>query len=240
MLKRLDVLLTEKKLVRSRRVGRDLIKGGKVKVNGYVVKKQGKRFDDAVTIEVTDHPKYVSRAGYKLEKALTEFKIDVSDKTCLDVGASTGGFTDVLLQNGSSKVYAVEVGTGQLADEIRDDKRVISKENTDIRNVKKLPEKIDIAVVDVSFISLTAVLPSLKNLLDKKADIVTLIKPQFEVKKSFRKKGGIVRELDKRREAVERIRESAIQNGFNVIKVIDSPIEGAKGNREFLAHLTPN
>ena len=239
MLLRLDAILTERNLVRSRRVARDLIKNGKVKVNGEVIKKQGKRFDSNIEVVITDLPKYVSRAGYKLEHALKEFQVSTQDKIVLDVGASTGGFTDCLLQSGAKKVYAVEVGTNQLADELREDIRIVSMENTDIRNVKKLPDEIDLAVLDVSFISLTLVIPQVVSLVKKDADIVALIKPQFEVHKSYRK-GGVIKNADLHTEAVKKIKLFAQETGLRVIKVIESPVKGSAGNQEFLIHLKLN
>lgn len=233
---RLDAILTERNLVRSRRVARDLIKDGKVKVNGEVIKKQGKRFDSNIEVVITDLPKYVSRAGYKLEHALKEFGITPKDKIALDVGASTGGFTDCLLQGGAKKVYAVEIGTGQLADELREDTRIVSMENTDIRNVKKLPDEIDLAVIDVSFISLTLVIPQVVNLVCPGADIVALIKPQFEAHKSYRK-GGVIKNADLHAEAVKKIRSHASEIGLKVLKTTESPIKGSAGNQEFLIHL---
>lgn len=236
MLKRLDVILTEKNLVRSRRVGRELIKNGKVKVNGNIVKKQGKRFDESVNLELLEQPKYVSRAGYKLEKALIEFGIKSADKIALDVGSSTGGFTDCFLQAGATRVYAVEVGSNQMADEIRSDERVILQENMDIRRVKKLPEKADIVAIDVSFISLTQILPVVKKLIKKEADIICLVKPQFEIGKSRRKK-GVVKSEQAQKEAVTTVKSWVKGNGFITIKATPSPIVGKEGNKEYLLHI---
>lgn len=234
MLERLDVILTERSLVRSRRVARDLIKGGKVKVNGEVIKKQGKRFDSQIEIVITDLPKYVSRAGYKLEHALTHFKINAAGKTALDIGASTGGFTDCLLQQGATKVYAIEVGTNQMSDEIKDDERVVSMENTDIRNITSLPEIINLTVIDVSFISLTLVLPTALKLTD--GDIVALIKPQFEVKKSYNK-GGIVTNEALQKEAIRKIITFSEGIGLKVCGTTQSPMKGSQGNQEYLIYL---
>lgn len=236
MLLRLDAILTERNLVRSRRVARSLIKDGKVKVNGEVIKKQGKRFDSNIEVVITDLPKYVSRAGYKLEHALKEFNVSPKDKVALDVGASTGGFTDCLLQAGAKKVYAIEVGTAQLADELREDTRIVSMEDTDIRDIKKIPETIDLAVIDVSFISLTLVIPQVTKLISPGADIIALIKPQFEVHKSYRK-GGVIKNADLHAEAVKKIRSYASETGLKVLKTTESPIKGSAGNQEFLIHL---
>ena len=176
---RLDILITEKKLARSRNTASDLIKNSLVKVNGEIIIKPAKDVAENAIIEILEQPKYVGRGGLKLEKALEEFQINPEGLIILDVGSSTGGFTDCLLQKGAKKVYALDVGTDQLDPTLKNDPRVISMEKTDIRNIETLPDKIDMAVIDVSFISLELILESVKNLLKAKGKIITLIKPQF-------------------------------------------------------------
>ena len=165
---RLDILITEKKLVKSRSVASDLIKKGLVKVNGEIITKTAKDVPEDAFIEILEQPKYVGRGGLKLEKALEEFQINPEGLIILDVGSSTGGFTDCLLQKGAKKVYALDVGTDQLDPSLKNDPRVISMEKTDIRDIKTLPDKIDMVVIDVSFISLEMILESVKNLLKTK------------------------------------------------------------------------
>ena len=179
---RLDTLLTEKKLVRSRNLAVTLIKDSKVLVNGEIITKPAKDFTnpDNLHIKILEQPKYVGRGGLKLEKALIEFKINPINLIALDVGSSTGGFTDCLLQNGAKKIYSVDVGTDQFDSKLKKDPRIILMEKTDIRNVKTLPEAPDLAVIDVSFISLKLILEKVKNLLKNNSKIIALVKPQFE------------------------------------------------------------
>ena len=238
-LMRLDVLITEKKLAKSRNVAAELIKKGLVRINGEIVTRTAKDFTDSpeLNIEILEQPKYVGRGGLKLEKALAEFKINPADLICLDVGSSTGGFTDCLLQKGVRKVYAVDVGTGQFDSELKKDSRVILSEQTDIRNVKKLPEKIDLAVIDVSFISLELILEPVKNLLAKGGKIIALVKPQFETKKEEKNKRGIVKNDEIREKALQKVRRFAQEIGLNALGTTDSPILGGSGNKEHLALL---
>ncbi len=237
---RLDKLLVERGLVPSRERARMLILSGSVLVGERVVDKVGAQVprDSAVRIRGEDIP-YVSRGGLKLEKGLDAFAVDPSGRVAIDVGASTGGFTDCLLQRGAVRVYAVDVGYGQLAWKLRDDPRVVNMERTNIRRLlpADLPERPDLAVVDASFISLDKVLPATLALLAADAEIVALIKPQFEVGKGEVGKGGVVRDPLKHERAVEKVEESARALGCTVLAVTESPILGPKGNREFLIHL---
>jgi 23S rRNA (cytidine1920-2'-O)/16S rRNA (cytidine1409-2'-O)-methyltransferase len=241
---RLDTLITEKKLVRSRSTATELIKKGLVKVNGEIVSKPAKEYSekdtDEIVIEILEQPKYVSRGGLKLEKALEEFQIDPTDLIVLDVGSSTGGFTDCLLQKGAKKVYAVAVGTDQLDKSLLNNPKVISLEKTDIRNIKTLSqnpvkkEKPSLAVIDASFISLELILESTANLLSEKAKIIALIKPQFETQKEDKNKSGIVKTDELREKVLEKIKNHCQKINLKVLQVIDSPILGGSGNKEYL------
>jgi 23S rRNA (cytidine1920-2'-O)/16S rRNA (cytidine1409-2'-O)-methyltransferase len=235
---RLDILIHKRALVESRKIASDLIKAGKVFVNGEVVIKPSKEFHEDSEVEISELPKYVSRAGLKLEKALDTFNIDVKSKIALDVGSSTGGFTDCLLQKGIRKVYAVDVGTNQLHEKIKSDERVISFEQTDIRKIENLPEKVDLVVIDVSFISLELILPSVKKFLKDNGKIIVLVKPQFEVGKEKIGKGGIVKEENDRLEVLEKIKRISGGLGFEIKGQIESPIKGGDGNIEYLLYLT--
>jgi 23S rRNA (cytidine1920-2'-O)/16S rRNA (cytidine1409-2'-O)-methyltransferase len=236
---RLDRLLVERGLVESRERGQAIIIAGQVLVNGQKEEKSGSLVpaDADICILGVQMP-YVSRGGLKLEKALAEFKVDVREKTCLDVGASTGGFTDCLLQHGAKKVHAVDVGYGQMAWKIRQDPRVVVIERTNIREMDAalIPEKIDIAVIDVSFISLEKVVPPVLTFLKPGAGIIALIKPQFEVGQGQVGKGGIVRDEAARTAAVEKVRTVFKNTGLDVRGIIPSPITGRDGNVEYLIY----
>jgi 23S rRNA (cytidine1920-2'-O)/16S rRNA (cytidine1409-2'-O)-methyltransferase len=188
-------------------------------------------------IEVAGTSRYVSRGGEKLAAGLDAFAIDPSGRTCLDVGASTGGFTDVLLQRGAARVIAVDVGYGQLAWSLRQDSRVILLERVNIRHLDRLPMPADLAVIDVSFISLRLVLPRVRELLSPPGDVVPLVKPQFEVGKGSVGKGGVVRDPEQHRAVVRALSQFAGEIGYTVAGEVTSPIVGAKGNREFLIYL---
>jgi 23S rRNA (cytidine1920-2'-O)/16S rRNA (cytidine1409-2'-O)-methyltransferase len=239
---RLDQLLVERGLVESRSRAQALVLAGKVRVGeGDGARrdlKPGDTIDPAATVDVTAPEPYVSRGGHKLAAALDAFGIDPRGMTALDIGASTGGFTDVLLQRGARHVYALDVGRGQLAEGLRRDDRVTSMERTNARtlNVSSLPEPIDIAVIDVSFISLDKVLGPIASTLAPHAPIVALVKPQFEAGKG-RTDHGVVRDPAIHREVLERVTASAAELGLGTRAVIDSPILGPEGNREFLVHL---
>ncbi|WP_298036864.1 TlyA family RNA methyltransferase [uncultured Desulfuromonas sp.] len=237
---RLDKLLVERGLVQSRERARALILAGKVVVEDHAVDKAGTRFpvDARLRLKGEDLP-YVSRGGLKLEKGLEAFGVKVSGRAALDVGASTGGFTDCLLQRGAARVYAVDVGYGQLAWKLRNDPRVVNLERTNIRDLGagRLDQSPDLAVIDASFISLEKVLPNTLSLLADGAEVVALVKPQFEVGKGKVGKGGVVRDEEQHREVLEKVREAACALGCEVLGTTDSPILGPKGNREFLVHL---
>jgi 23S rRNA (cytidine1920-2'-O)/16S rRNA (cytidine1409-2'-O)-methyltransferase len=236
---RLDRYLFERGLVQSREQGQALILAGQVLVNGQKKDKAGTLVADDADIRILgEQMPYVSRGGLKLEKALHEFKVDVKEATALDVGASTGGFTDCLLQHGAKKVYAVDVGYGQMAWKIRQDPRVVVIERTNVRDIDPalVPEKVDIIVIDASFISLEKVIPPILRFLKPGAAIVALIKPQFEVGKGQVGKGGIVRDEAARNTAVEKVRTAFQSAGLDVQGIILSPITGQDGNVEYLIY----
>lgn len=236
---RLDIILVEKGLVESRERAKALILEGSVLVNGIVVDKAGAlvRLDDEMTV-VNKMP-YVSRGGLKLEHAIREFNIDVKGKTAMDVGASTGGFTDCLLQNGVRKVFAIDVGYGQFSWILRTDERVVLLEKTNIRYLDNdlIYDEIDIAVIDVSFISLLKVIPNVLGFLRHSGVIVALIKPQFEAGRKDVGKGGVVKSEEKRLEVVQNIKNETAKMGLDILGVIPSPIKGPKGNVEYLLYL---
>jgi 23S rRNA (cytidine1920-2'-O)/16S rRNA (cytidine1409-2'-O)-methyltransferase len=233
-------LLVDRGLVPSRERARALILAGKVLVGEQTVDKAGAQVPSECDLRLKgeDIP-YVSRGGLKLEKGLSFFGVDPQGRTAIDVGASTGGFTDCLLQRGAATVYAVDVGYGQLAWKLREDCRVVNLERTNIRELTsdRVPERPDLAVIDASFISLEKVLPPTLGLLTPQADIIALIKPQFEVGRGEVGKGGVVRDPEKHLRVVEKVREQAAALGCVVLGVTESPILGPKGNREFLIHL---
>lgn len=234
--KRLDQLLVEKKTVRSRSHARSLIMSGRVLVDNQPVDKAGTlvREDALISVKNSDL-RYVSRGGFKLEGAIKDFNLDVMDQTCLDVGASTGGFTDCLLQNGAKKVFAVDVGYGQLAWKLRTDPRVVTIERTNIRYMKPdaLPESVDLVTIDVSFISLKKTVPQVVQFMKKQASIVALIKPQFEVGKGYVGKGGVVRDPLLHSKVIRELTDFFHQKGFACESVVPSPLRGPKGNKEF-------
>lgn len=238
---RLDVLLVQRGLCASREKAQRLIMAGAVFTAGTRLEKSSQTLPADTPLEVREADRYVGRGGHKLEAALRHFAIDPSGRTCLDVGASTGGFTDCLLQHGAAKVYALDVGRGQLDWKIRRDPRVVVMEHCNARHLQSsdLPEKVSLAVVDVSFISLTLVLPPMAAVLTDGGMIVALIKPQFELSRGEVGRGGIVRDDTARARAVEKIRAFAAAAGWTWGGVVDSPIAGADGNREFLCLLQP-
>ena len=240
MTERLDSALTARGLCSSRNRAQAMITEGFVCVNGTVCMKASKKVDDSDIITLTGSLPFVGRGGYKLRYALSEFGLSVQGMTCLDIGASTGGFTDCLLQNGAQKVIAADVGHDQLAEELKQDPRVISLEGTDIRTLS--PESVglpvDLAVCDVSFISLTQVLPFIPPLLKPNGKAVVLVKPQFEAGKSAVGKNGIVRDPKVHRQVLRTICEAAKANGFEVQGECESPIKGGSGNTEYLLFLS--
>ena len=240
MKERLDVLLVNRGLAESREKAKAIIMSGNVYVEGQKEDKAGSTFVDTANIEVRGNTlKYVSRGGLKLEKAMENFDVTIEGKVCMDVGSSTGGFTDCMLQNGAVKVYSVDVGHGQLAWKLRNDERVVCMEKTNIRYVTPadIDDVLDFASVDVSFISLTKVLIPARELLRDGGEMVCLIKPQFEAGREKVGKKGVVRDKAVHEEVVERIIEFASQNGFFVKNLEYSPIKGPEGNIEYLVYI---
>ena len=238
--KRLDMLLVERGLATSREKAKAIIMSGIVYVDGEKEDKAGSTFADTAEIEVRGKTlQYVSRGGLKLEKAMKVFPIILDGKVCMDVGASTGGFTDCMLQNGASKVYSVDVGHGQLAWSLRQDERVVCMEKTNIRYVKPedIDDKIEFASVDVSFISLSMVLPPLRELLTDDAEVVCLIKPQFEAGREKVGKKGVVREKSTHVEVIENVLAFTTESGFEILGLSFSPVKGPEGNIEYLMHI---
>lgn len=238
MQKRLDVYLSENNTVKSRSLAASLIKQGSVEVNGRICTKASFAVDDNDNIRIIgEMPKYVGRGGLKLEKALSHYRLHLDGSVCIDIGASTGGFTDCMLQNGAVKVYSVDVGTDQLDEKLRNDPRVVSMEKTDIRNCVGALPAVDFIGIDVSFISLKLVLPSAYALLKDGGECVALIKPQFEAGKSHLSKYGIVRDSKVHKKVCDDISEFASTLGFERGEVISSPITGGDGNTEYLIYL---
>lgn len=237
---RLDQLMVARHLATSRERARALIVAGSVLVNGIPAAKPATvvSTDATITLKADDFP-YVSRGGLKLEKALQTFPIDLQDAVCLDIGASTGGFTDCLLQNGARKVYAVDVGYGQLAWKLRKDQRVIAIERTNARHISRdtVPELVDYVTIDVSFISLRLIVPAVIPLMKPASGIIALIKPQFEVGKGQVGKGGVVKDGRLHREVISSLRQFFEKLPLQYMGDVPSPIRGPKGNQEFLAFM---
>ncbi len=240
MKERLDILLVNRGLAPSREKAKTMIMEGNVFVNNNREDKAGTMFSDDCIIEIHGNTlKYVSRGGLKLEKAMSHFGIVLDGKVCMDIGASTGGFTDCMLQNGASKVYAVDVGYGQFAWKLRQDERVVCMEKTNIRYVtpQDIDDALDFASVDVSFISLTKVLEPARNLLKDHGQMVCLIKPQFEAGREKVGKKGVVREKSVHVEVIEKVIDFALENGFSIHNLEYSPIKGPEGNIEYLVYI---
>ncbi len=240
MKKRLDVLVFEKGYAESREKAKAIIMAGDIYVDNQKADKCGQSYDENVNIEFRGKaPKYVSRGGLKLEKAIENFNLDLSGKITMDIGASTGGFTDCMLQNGAEKVYSIDVGYGQLAWKLRNDKRVVNLERTNMRKVtaEQVPDKIDFFSIDVSFISLKLLLPVARELLSDNAEAVCLIKPQFEAGREKVGKKGVVRDPEVHIEVVESIYNFCLENGYSVLNLDFSPIKGPEGNIEYLIHI---
>lgn len=240
---RLDVYLTEHGFAQSRERAKSIIMSGHVFVNNQRSDKAGDIVPEGALVEVRGGElKYVSRGGLKLEKAVSEFSLDLKDKICMDVGASTGGFTDCMLQNGASKVYSVDVGYGQLAWKLRSDKRVINMERTNIRYVtdEQVPDKLDFASIDVAFISLKLVLPVVKSLLSDSGTGVALIKPQFEAGREKVGKKGVVRDPAVHAEVIQNVLDFTRELGLKISAVTFSPIRGPEGNIEYLMYFSKN
>lgn len=240
---RLDIILVDTGLVKSRERAKALIMEGKVIVNTVTVIKAGTmvKRDSEIVLKNGDIP-YVGRGGLKLKSALDFFNINPRDKIMMDIGCSTGGFTDCILQENARKVYAVDVGYGQIDWSLRNNPKVILLEKTNIKYLEKekIPDSIDMIVIDVSFISLTKVLPKSLDFLDKKGEILALIKPQFEVGREMVEKGGVIKDESKRRYAVENINAFAESIGLETIGIFESPVHGQKGNIEYFIYLRRN
>ena len=237
---RLDVLLVQQGLANSRELAKAYIMAGNVYVDGQKEDKAGTKVAVTANLEVKGNQmKYVSRGGYKLEKAMDVFGIRLNGKICLDIGASTGGFTDCMLQNGASKVYAIDVGYGQFAWKLRNDERVVCLEKTNVRYVthEQVPDEGDFASIDVSFISLTKVLPAVLGVLGEKGQLVCLIKPQFEAGREKVGKKGVVRDSSVHREVIEMIVEYVRTQSLGILGLDFSPIKGPEGNIEYLIYL---
>lgn len=234
---RLDLILLERGFFPSRERAKAAVMAGVVRVNGQIELKAGTLFGEGVEIEITENPlPYVSRGGLKLEKALAYWGIDLNGAVAMDIGASTGGFTDLMLQSGARKVYAIDVGYGQLDWKLRGDVRVVNLERTNIRylDLALIDEKPDFISIDVSFISLKLVLPVAAACMGSGGQIVALVKPQFEAERRQVGKKGIIKDVAVHAEVLEKIKDYAAQNGLNPSDAIESPIKGAKGNTEFL------
>ncbi|MBI3913142.1 MAG: TlyA family RNA methyltransferase [Chloroflexi bacterium] len=236
--KRLDVLLLERQLVESLRRGQALIMAGRVSVNDQKVEKAGTLVPEDAAIVVKQPIKYVGRGGLKLEGALAHFKVNPTGVVCADVGAAIGGFTDCLLQHGASRVIAIDVGYGQLAWKLHTDARVIVLDRVNIRQLESLEELVDLATIDVSFISLTMVLPIVRKMLQPWGQVIALIKPQFEAAREQVGKGGIIRDSAVHRQVIAKIAEFAERQNWRVLGLAQSRVPGADGNLEFFIHLT--
>ena len=236
---RLDVLLTERGLAESRSLAQRLIMAGQVRVDGQLVTKPAMKFEKTAALALDHGPRYVSRGGEKLEAALVAFDLtELGGRTCVDVGASTGGFTDCLLQHGAGKVFAVDVGYGELHWKLRTDPRVVVMERTNARYVEGFSEPVSLATIDASFISLKVLLPVVKGWFPSGGQIVALIKPQFEAGKSEVSRGsGVISDTQIHRRVLREVLEFAAEMGFTVQGLIRSPLKGPKGNTEFLVHL---
>ena len=235
---RIDVLMCERGLATSREKARAMIMAGEVTAGGQAITKPGTTIALDTEIVIKNKPRFVSRGGEKLAWAIETFRLDVNNAVCADVGASTGGFTDCLLQNGASRVYAIDVGYGQIDFTLRQDSRVHVIERTNARFLETLPEQVNFVTIDASFISLKLLLPTIKNWLVKPALIIPLIKPQFEAGRSDVGKGGVVRDTKVHRRVLVDILTFAQTNGFHINGLTTSPIKGPAGNIEFLAWLT--
>lgn len=234
---RADKVLADKGLVTTRSQAKSLIENGDVTVNGVTIRKAGELIDADAKIEIKAQL-FVGRGAFKLVKALDAFMIDPSGKICLDVGASTGGFTEVLLNHGAVKVYAIDVGHDQLAAKLRSDNRVVNLEGTNIKDLTSLPDLADLAVMDLSFISITKVLDAVKNLLRPEASLVALVKPQFEAGRERLPKDGVIKDAKVQSAVLNEVISFATLNGWKHHGTIDSPIEGKSGNKEFLCLFT--
>jgi 23S rRNA (cytidine1920-2'-O)/16S rRNA (cytidine1409-2'-O)-methyltransferase len=237
---RLDQILVQRGLAQSRNQAQALVLAGQVRVDGQVAPKPGAKVSAQAQVTVTQPAPYVSRGGLKLAAALDAFRVSVTGATCADVGASTGGFTHCLLQRGAARVYAIDVGYGQLAWKLRQDQRVVVMERTNARYLESLPEPIDLVTIDVSFISLRLLFGAVSGWLASGADVIPLIKPQFEAGREQVGKGGVVRDPAVHGQVLERVAGYAAAHGLAGRGLIRSPITGPAGNQEFLMHLREN
>jgi len=235
--RRLDILLLERELAKSREKAQSMIMAGEVLVNGAMVSKPAIRVDESDTIELRQKPPFVSRGGTKLAHALDHFQLDVHSLVALDVGASTGGFTDCLLKQGASRVYAVDVGYGQLEYSLRIDPRVVVMERINARYPFTLPEAVDLITMDISFISLEKVVPNVSNLTRRGSSIICLVKPQFEAGRDQVRKGGLIKDPSVHAQVLGRFISWSIGKGYRIRGLTPSPILGASGNREFFVLL---
>ena len=235
--RRIDSLLVERELVESRSKAQALIMAGEVTVDGQVVTKSGTLVAEEAVISIAEPPPFVGRGGLKLDDALAQFHLDVSGKVAADIGASTGGFTDCLLKRGASRVYAIDVGYGQLDYRLRQDSRVVVMERVNARYAITLPENVDLATIDVSFISVEKVIPPVARLLKEGGYLVVLIKPQFEARREEVGKGGVIKGPSVHALVLGRFIAWAVGQGFRLVGLIPSPILGASGNREFFVLL---
>jgi len=235
--RRLDILLLERELAKSREKAQSMIMAGEVLVNGAMVSKPAIRVDESDTIELRQKPPFVSRGGTKLAHALDHFQLDVHSLVALDVGASTGGFTDCLLKQGASRVYAVDVGYGQLEYSLRIDPRVVVMERINARYPFTLPEAVDLITMDISFISLEKVVPNVSNLTRRGSSIICLVKPQFEAGRDQVRKGGLIKDPSVHAQVLGRFISWSIREGYRIRGLTPSPILGASGNREFFVLL---
>lgn len=238
---RLDIMVVNSGIADTRTKAQNLIQEGKIFVNGIREDKPGTIVKTDALLELRGEiQKYVSRGGYKLEKAIDVWNLDLNNKICMDIGSSTGGFTDCMLQNGAKKVYAIDVGTNQLDWKLRNDERVISLEKTNARNIDKTTvnnDKIDFVSMDVSFISITKILSAIYNIIDEDTCFISLLKPQFEAKKEDVQKGGIITDENMHKEIILNVLNYAQSNKFDIIDLNYSPIKGPSGNIEFLVNL---
>ncbi|HEY4712596.1 MAG TPA: TlyA family RNA methyltransferase [Dehalococcoidia bacterium] len=235
--RRIDALLVERELVESRAKAQALIMAGEVTVDGIIVTKSGTLVAEVAVITIAEPPPFVGRGGLKLDDALDQFKLDVSGKVAVDIGASTGGFTDCLLKRGASRVYAVDVGYGQLDYRLRKDERVVVMEKVNARYPIDLPEKVDLATIDVSFISVEKVIPPVVQLLKEGGYLVVLIKPQFEARREEVGKGGVIKQPSVHALVLGRFIAWAVGHGFRLGGLVASTVSGASGNREFFVLL---
>lgn len=235
--KRIDVMLVEKGLAESRAKAQAMIMAGDVLADGKIVLKAGTLVNKDADVSVAEPPPFVSRGGFKLDYGLGYFGLDVRDAVVADIGASTGGFTDCLLKRGVRRVYAVDVGYGQLDYRLRQDHRVIVMDRVNARNTPDIREKLDMVVIDVSFISVEKIIPAIAGLLKEKGSIIVLVKPQFEAKRKEVGKGGIIRQPEIHARVLGRFVKWVTDNGYRLKGLVGSPIEGASGNREFLTWL---